>query len=145
MYQQQGDIEKGIRFLTEIIGKVPDNPDFIVYLASFYEDIEEYRKAEKTLLDGLNTLPDNTKLYFRLGVVYDKWGRKRDCIEIMKKVIELDSGDANALNYLGYTYADMGENLDEAERLIKAALKYKPDDGYIIDSLGLGLLQKRSL
>ena len=54
----------------------------------------------------------------------------------MKAVISLDPKNANALNYLGYTYADLGENLDEAERLIKEALKYKPDDGYIIDSLG---------
>ena len=40
------------------------------------------------------------------------------------------------MNYLGYTYAEMGENLDEAEHLIKEALKYKPDDGFITDSLG---------
>ena len=37
---------------------------------------------------------------------------------------------------VGYTYADLGQNLDEAERLIKEALKYKPNDGYITDSLG---------
>ena len=57
-------------------------------------------------------------------------------METMRKVIELDPKHANALNYLGYTYADLGQNLDEAERLIKEALKYKPNDGYITDSLG---------
>ena len=30
----------------------------------------------------------------------------------------------------------MGQNLDEAEQLIQQALVYKPDDGYITDSLG---------
>ena len=54
----------------------------------------------------------------------------------MQKVIALDPKHANALNYLGYTYADLGRNLDEAERLVKEALKYKPNDGYITDSLG---------
>ena len=54
----------------------------------------------------------------------------------MKTVISLDAKNANALNYLGYTYAELGENLDEAEHLIKEALKQKPDDGYITDSLG---------
>ena len=54
----------------------------------------------------------------------------------MKALIKLNPEHANALNYLGYTYADLGINLDEAERLIKEALKYKPDDGYITDSLG---------
>ena len=57
-------------------------------------------------------------------------------METMRKVIELDPKHANAMNYLGYTYADLGQNLDEAERLIKEALKYKPNDGYITDSLG---------
>ncbi|MFC1829933.1 tetratricopeptide repeat protein, partial [Thermodesulfobacteriota bacterium] len=80
--------------------------------------------------------PQNARLHFRLGVVYDKWGRKEDSIEAMKTVIRLDPKNSNALNYLGYTYADMGQNLDEAEQLIKEALKYKPDDGYITDSLG---------
>jgi len=57
-------------------------------------------------------------------------------MEAMRKVISIDPKHANALNYLGYTYADLGRNLDEAERLIKEALKYKPNDGYITDSLG---------
>jgi Tfp pilus assembly protein PilF len=57
-------------------------------------------------------------------------------MEAMRKVIAIDPKHSNALNYLGYTYADLGQNLDEAEKLIKEALKYKPDDGYITDSLG---------
>jgi len=80
--------------------------------------------------------PDNPRYYFRLGVVYDKWSKKDASIETMQKVIALDPKHANALNYLGYTYADLGRNLDEAERLVKEALKYKPNDGYITDSLG---------
>ncbi|MBW2652719.1 MAG: tetratricopeptide repeat protein, partial [Deltaproteobacteria bacterium] len=44
--------------------------------------------------------------------------------------------NADALNYIGYTYADKGINLDKAEKLIKRALELKPQDGYIIDSMG---------
>jgi Flp pilus assembly protein TadD len=54
----------------------------------------------------------------------------------MRKVIALDPKNANALNYLGYTYADLGQNLDEAEQLVIEALKYKANDGFITDSLG---------
>jgi len=43
---------------------------------------------------------------------------------------------ADALNYLGYTYAEMGIHLAEAEELIRRALKYKPEDGFIKDSMG---------
>ena len=48
-----------------------------------------------------------------------------------------------ALNYLGYTYAERGTNLDEAEDLIKRALKFRPNDGYILDSLGWVYFKKK--
>mgnify|MGYP001822299240 CR=1 FL=1 len=60
----------------------------------------------------------------------------------MKAAIRLDPDNANALNYLGYTYADLGRELDEAERLIRRALKFKPNDGYITDSLGWVFYQR---
>jgi tetratricopeptide (TPR) repeat protein len=41
-----------------------------------------------------------------------------------------------ALNYLGYTYADRGMLLEEAVSLITRALSIRPDDGYVMDSLG---------
>jgi tetratricopeptide (TPR) repeat protein len=46
------------------------------------------------------------------------------------------------LNYLGYTWAEMGVRLDEAESLIQEALKIEPNDGFYIDSLGWVYYQK---
>jgi tetratricopeptide (TPR) repeat protein len=51
-------------------------------------------------------------------------------------VIELAPEDAQALNYLGYTYAEMGVNLDEALQYLQKAISLRPDDGFILDSLG---------
>ena len=104
-------------------------------MGSFYEQVDRYAEAEKALKEGLEIDPDNPRLHFRLGVVYDKWNQKEASIASMKRVIQLEPDNANALNYLGYTYADMGIQLDEAERLIRKALEHKPGDGYIIDSL----------
>jgi len=50
--------------------------------------------------------------------------------------VELNPKNAAALNYLGYTYAEMGVQLEEAERLIRRALEIEPDDGFYVDSLG---------
>ncbi|MFP3999154.1 MAG: tetratricopeptide repeat protein, partial [Desulfobacterales bacterium] len=44
--------------------------------------------------------------------------------------------NADALNYLGYTFADRGIRLDEAESLIRRALDIEPENGYILDSMG---------
>jgi tetratricopeptide (TPR) repeat protein len=57
-------------------------------------------------------------------------------VRYLKKVIEINPKHADALNYLGYSYADKGINLEEAHSLITRALELKPDNGYIMDSLG---------
>ena len=54
----------------------------------------------------------------------------------LKKTIELDLNNVEALNYLGYTYAEKGINLDEAFQLIERAVNLEPGSGYIRDSLG---------
>ena len=40
------------------------------------------------------------------------------------------------LNYLGYSWVDMGMNLDEAMGMIRKAVELRPNDGFIVDSLG---------
>ncbi len=147
LYQERGEIDRAIAFMEDVISRAGDFPDFYLYLGSFYEQKDDFAKAESVLLNGLKIDKDHSRLHFRLGVVYDKMEKKDASVEQMKQVIKLDPKNASALNYLGYTYADMGENLKEAERLILEALKYKPDDGYITDSLGwvyykMGLYEK---
>lgn len=136
IYQEQEKPDKAIGHLKAALKRKPENPEFLLLLGTLYEEKKSYENAEEVLLRAIAIDADNPKLHFRLGVVYDKWGRKDDCIASMKTVIRIDPAHANALNYLGYTYADLGQNLDEAEQLIKRALKAKPDDGYITDSLG---------
>ncbi|MDL2124155.1 MAG: tetratricopeptide repeat protein, partial [Deltaproteobacteria bacterium] len=136
LYRDLGKIREAINFLENLIENVPDKPELMLYLASFYEENEEFYKAEKVLKKAIKIDPENIELHFSLGVVYDKWDKKEAAIESMKTVISLEPHNANALNYIGYIYAELGINLDEAERFIKEALKHMPDDGYITDSLG---------
>lgn len=135
-YLDMKENAKSIVLLEKALKKKPDNTEFILYLGSFYEEEDQYDKAVEMYKRGLVLDQKHARLHFRLGVVYDKQGDRISCIDEMKKVIALDPEDANALNYLGYTYADLGMNLEEAEDLIVKALTFKPDDGYITDSLG---------
>jgi tetratricopeptide (TPR) repeat protein len=135
-FMDKNEHKKAIEILEKAHEEIPENTDIILYLGSFYEEVELLQKAVDLYILGLSIDKDSTKLYFRLGVAYDKKGDRLSCINEMKNVIRIDPEDANALNYLGYTYADLGMNLDEAEELITRALKFKPDDAYITDSLG---------
>ncbi len=136
LYKQLGEKQTAINHLEDKVKLFPKDIDIITYLASFYENDKLYDKAIRLLKNGLEDSPDNTSLLFRLGAIQDKAGLRDECIENMKKIINIDPKDAGALNYLGYSYADMGIRLDEALELIKRAVEIRPDDGYIIDSLG---------
>jgi tetratricopeptide (TPR) repeat protein len=110
--------------------------------ASILEGQKQYDRALEVLNAGLNEVPENAELLFKTGVVMDKAGKKEECVARMRKVLELDPDHADALNYIGYTYAEQGINLNEAKSLIEKALAIKPDSGYIVDSLGWVYYQK---
>jgi Flp pilus assembly protein TadD len=102
----------------------------------------DYEKAEEVYLRGIEAIPNDAELHFNLGIVFDKLERFDDMAGEMRKAIELDPAHENALNYLGYSYADRGINLDEAVSLVERALAIKPDSGAYIDSLGWAYYKK---
>ena len=56
--------------------------------------------------------------------------------EDLKAALGYQPENPYVLNYLGYAWADKGENLEEALKMIRKAVKLRPQDGYITDSLG---------
>jgi tetratricopeptide (TPR) repeat protein len=87
----------------------------------------------ESLLDGSDA---DTEIYYQLGIHYGAIPDVDSALMYMQRVLEADPNNANALNYIGYSWAERGENLQEAEELIRRALEISPQDGYITDSLG---------
>jgi len=136
LYSELGRLDRAIAFLEKKHQAMPEDIDIITYLGSFYEENKAYEKGIDILKKGIALSRDNISLRFRLGIIQDKAGKKEACMATMEKIIEMEPDNASALNYLGYTYADLGIKLDKAEKLINRALKIKPEDGFITDSLG---------
>lgn len=113
-----------------------DDPDLLRFLASLYEKSGNYSEAIQALKKALSLKPDDDELLFYMGVLYEKASLFDESIAVMQKILEHNPDHADALNFIGYSWADKGIYLDKAERLIKKALKLKPNDGYIVDSLG---------
>ncbi len=53
-----------------------------------------------------------------------------------RKALELNPGQPQVLNYLGYSLVEKQIKLDEALSMIEQAVDASPDSGYIVDSLG---------
>lgn len=111
--------------------------------ANFLGEQKKYKEAIELLTKGYKRFPNQHNLLFLIGVYQEKLNLRKESIETMKKLVELDPKNSAALNFLGYMYAEDGVNLDEAESLIKKALALKPNDAYYLDSLGWVYYQKK--
>src|SRR5512141_1722494 len=60
----------------------------------------------------------------------------------MKALLVVNPDHAEALNFLGYSFAEQGVRLEDAERLVRRALELKPRSGHILDSLGWVLFRR---
>jgi tetratricopeptide (TPR) repeat protein len=88
-------------------------------------------------LEGLRASnPDDDELLYNLGVVYGEKDRDDEALRFMKLALEKNPDNADALNFIGYSWAEHGENLEQAEQYITRAMELRPDNGYIVDSLG---------
>ncbi len=136
LYKDGERLKEGAEFSKKLLASHSDVPEFYDMYASFFEAKKDYKHAVSVLEDGLKHFPKDEKLLYFEGALNDKLGDKTHSIATMKKILELNANNAHALNFLGYTYADMGQNLDEAQSMIEKALTLRPQDGYIEDSLG---------
>jgi tetratricopeptide (TPR) repeat protein len=107
--------------------------------------IGRYAQAETALEKAVKLDDQNEEYHFNLGVVYDKLGKLEAAVREMRRVIAINPKYSSAYNFIGYLYADRGENLDESVRLIKKALELEPDNGYFVDSLGWAYFKKGML
>jgi len=142
IYDAQDKAEEAEAVLRSALSTDKEKEEIYLMLASVLEGRKKYEEAIGIIREGLKQYPRNAELVFRLGVVLDKSGDKEASLEQMQRVLEIEPDHADALNYIGYTYAEQGIRLDEAFDLIQKALQIKPDSGYIIDSLGWVYFQK---
>jgi Flp pilus assembly protein TadD len=75
-------------------------------------------------------------LYYMRGVARDQAGDWDGAERDLKQALALSPDEPEVLNYLGYSWIDQGINLDDGMKMIKRAVEQRPDDGYIVDSLG---------
>ncbi len=79
---------------------------------------------------------DDEALQFALAAALERQGEWRPAVELMRRILAQSPGNAPAMNFIGYTLADHGGDLEEAERQVKRALEVRPDSPAYLDSLG---------
>ena len=109
-------------------------------LGSIQRSRKMFSQAVETYTQALNLIPKVDKrhwaYFYARGTSYERMKNWPAAEADLKKALELAPGEPLVLNYLGYSWVDQGVNLKEGMNLIEKAVALKPDDGYVVDSLG---------
>lgn len=134
------DDDKAVKVLESVNAK---HPSFITREALgrarlIRENYAEALPIYDALVNSMSEeeLKANTQpLYFR-GICHEREKQWSKAEADFKRVLAIEPDNADALNYLGYTWVDRGENLTEAFDMIRKAVELEPNSGAITDSLG---------
>jgi Tfp pilus assembly protein PilF len=99
-------------------------------------EAKQHQAALDALTRALAGLPGNKDLLYARALVAEKLNLVEVAERDLRAILKQDPKNANALNALGYTLADRGVHLDEAQTLLREAMLLKPDDPFILDSYG---------
>jgi tetratricopeptide (TPR) repeat protein len=110
--------------------------ELVTALSQIFSRTGAHAEAVSVLTDALKGHPRDEDLLYALGTVLERSGATQQALARMRELLEVNPQNASALNFIGYTLADHGEQLEEAERLVRRALAIHPDSGAYLDSLG---------
>jgi tetratricopeptide (TPR) repeat protein len=131
--------------LKDIIVRDPKNYDALVTLGNVYRSNEEFALASETYSKAL-ALPakvekDQWRILYYRGIAYERQKIWDKAESDFRQALSLSPDEPLVLNYLGYSMIEKKINLNEALGMVKKAVELKPNDGYIVDSLGWAYFQ----
>lgn len=135
MDADRGRLQEASKRLDRIIRQHPEHGDAYAMLSSIRLQQKRYTQMLKETEPALALTPVPTRLLFNRAVAYEELNDFSGVEESLRRLLAMEPDNSEALNFLGYAFAERGIRLDEAEALIRRALKQRPEDGYYLDSL----------
>ncbi len=132
--------EESQKYLQQIVAEHPDNEDALTALGNAQRVEKKYSEAAATYTKALSISKKPEKvewpLYYFRGISYERDKHWDKAVEDFRKALAVFPEQPLVLNYLGYSWVDRGENLEEAFKMLHKAVELRASDGYIVDSLG---------
>ena len=135
-----GRSDDAMHDLERLARDYPDSPlpdeqrgDILRSKQRFPDAVAAYDKA---ILRTTRPAASDWVLFYDRGVAEERSHMWQKAEADFHHALELSPDQPFVLNYLGYSWADMGHHLNEARQMIQRAAERRPNDGAITDSLG---------
>ncbi len=138
--RQSGKVDAAVEVLSQLAKTRPEILGVHIALGDILRGQEDWKASEAAYDRAIALFEEDLETHW---IVYYARGITRERLKTwalaeadFRKALELRPNQPQVLNYLGYSYVEMGENLDEALEMIERAVAERPDSGHITDSLG---------
>lgn len=135
-----GNTEAAIEVLKNLARLEVNNPEVHMTLGDTLRRLERYDEASRAYDAAIALFAEESRsqwlAYFARGITHEREKRWELAELDFRRALELNPGQPQVLNYLGYSFVEMEINLDEALQMIEEAVAAEPESGYIVDSLG---------
>ncbi len=132
--------DESVALLRRMAEERPAETDALVTLADILRGQQRYARAAQRYSEAIGRIAEiderHWALYYARGIALERSKRWPLAEADFLKALELSPEQPLVLNYLGYSWADQGINLERAVDMIERAVALRPSDGYIVDSLG---------
>ncbi|WP_454631112.1 tetratricopeptide repeat protein [Bradyrhizobium cenepequi] len=133
--------DEAIKILKEVTGESAKDIEAIMALGNIERGRKKFADCSTTYTQAIDAMPaagdkNAWVTYYYRGICEERSKQWSKAEADMRKALEMQPEQPHVLNYLGYSWIDQGINLDEGMKMIKRAVEQRPDDGYIVDSLG---------
>jgi tetratricopeptide (TPR) repeat protein len=134
---KQGDLDKARQHLRSVTAE-NDQQRVQLVLAEeqMLRDAKRYDEALTVLNGALERLPEDKDLLYARALIAEKLDKLPLLETDLRAILKKDPQNVNALNALGYTLADRTDRHSEAKEYLARALELKPDDPFVLDSMG---------
>lgn len=140
-----GELEQGSKRLERLrlnfAGQIAPE-QAVLAESSMYRHAGQMQKAYDILSGGLEEEPANVRLLYARALLAERIGNESVFEQDLNKVLAIEPENGQAMNALGYFFADRNIRLAEAEKLLTSAYKLLPDDAAVVDSMGWLLFRR---
>lgn len=138
--QRMGRKDEALKRLNDLVAREPANYDAVVTLGNVYRNNEDYKSAAEVYDKAISLITTEERGHWRVfyydGISHERLKDWNTAEKRFRRALEISPDEPMVLNYLGYSMIEKKINLQEAMDMVKKAVELKPNDGYIIDSLG---------
>jgi len=137
---QMNRVDEAVAELRALAAETPEDAGPLIELGNILRGHERFVEAVDAYDGALERVgepePRHWSLLYVRGIALERSKQWPRAEADFLKALEFEPDQPYVLNYLGYSWVELGKNLDEALNMIRKAVSLRPNDGYIVDSLG---------